>query len=294
VSIKVFHGDKVDEVIQTHSTDLYAVPRTNRIGFNDAPNQSRSDMFITLSKIANAHGLLKSFTGHGHVNVTAQIRLRDHPETVIEDAIYRGTSIQSNGETTYESYLVATGNEIGWDEKFKICISEDIAPRALLVFKFNLIRNDAELSEPEVPIGVAALVLSTKGLFASDGEHRMKIRKLEHSESFEAQFMAYLHDEIQSPLSSDPILTVESFLCSTRFTEDNTLHSLLHWKSEIGALTTDRSRFQLKDILRKFTFVSEIEILKVPIWLTSLMRSSFQKSLMRYFRFLSNPVREVS
>jgi len=220
-------------------------------------------MFITLSRVSNAHTILKSFTGHGHVNVTAQIRLRDHPETIVEDSIYRGTGIQGNGETTYESYLSATGTDISWDEKFKICISEDIAPKALLVFKFNLIKADLETTEPEVPIGVAALVLSTKGLFASDGEHRMKIRKLEPSEPFEAQLMAYLHEEIQSPLSSDPVLTVESFLCSTRFTEDNTLHSLLHWKTEIGALTADRNRFQLKDILRKFTFVSEIEILKV-------------------------------
>lgn len=220
-------------------------------------------MFINLSKVGNINTLLKSFAGHGHVNITAQIRLRDHPETVIENCMFRGTGIQDNVESAFESYLVANGNDLLWDEKFKVCISEDVAPRALLAFKFNLVRSDTDVAEPELPIGVAALVLSTNGLFISDGEHRMKIRKLEPTELFERQLMNYLAEETSAPLISDAVLTVESFLCSTRFTEDNTLHSLLHWKTDIGALTADRSRFQMKEILRKFTFVSEIEILKV-------------------------------
>jgi len=264
VNIKIFHGDKVDEVIQTHSTVLHAVPRTNRVGFNDAPIRSRSDMFITLSRIANANHVLKSLAGHGgHVNIAAQIRLKDQPETVIKDCIFRGTALQSHGETTYESYLVGVANDLVWDEPFRVCISETVAPKALIVFKFNIVRPDSDSAEPDCPVGVASLVLSTNGLFISDGEHRMKIRKLDPSEPFEEQLAAYLTEQPHEPTGSDAILTVESFLCSTRFTEDNTLHSLLNWKNDIGPLTADRRRFQMKEILRKFTFVSEIEILKV-------------------------------
>src|SRR5271170_8171819 len=50
INIKLFHGDKVDDVVQAHPTILHSVPRTNRVGFNDAPFHSRSDIFITLNK----------------------------------------------------------------------------------------------------------------------------------------------------------------------------------------------------------------------------------------------------
>jgi dedicator of cytokinesis protein 3 len=256
----------VDEVVQAHPTVLLAVPRTNRVGFNDAPFQARSDIFITLERASNTSHLLKSSTSAGYITVSAEVRLSDRPDTVIESSIFRGTGSE-DGCSSYESYTV--GNQIdslNWDEKFKICISEDIAPRAMLVFKFNTVRSshvDGNTAEPDPPAAVAALNLSNDGFFARDGQHRLKIRRLDGSFTFEQQLATYLLEDIAAPVVSDPTLFVETFLCSTRFTEDDTLHSLLHWKQDIGTLASDESRFKMKEILRKFTFVSEIEILKV-------------------------------
>lgn len=267
INIKLFHGDKVDDVVQAHPTVLHSVTRTNRVGFNDAPFQSRSDIFITLNKAINTATVLKSSVG-GYALVSAQVRLTDHPETTVEKCVFRGTGPEE-GSSIYESYATGNTHDLFWDEKFKICIPEDVTPRALLVFKFTTVRSsqqtDGPAAEHEPPIALAALSISTDGHFVRDGEHRLKIRRIEPGTTFEQQLATYLVEDTAAPVVSDPILCVDSFLCSTRFTEDNTLHSLLHWKQDIPSLATDESRFKMKEILRKFTFVSEIEILKVRL-----------------------------
>lgn len=155
-----------------------------------------------------------------------------------------------------------------WDEKLKLCLSDDVAQRALVIFKFSIVRSasgsDGSTTETDAPIAMAALNLSKDGFFIRDGEHRLKIRRLESGVSFEHQLAIYLAEDTAAPVVSDPVLCIDTFLCSTRITEDNTLHSLLHWKKDIGTLVTDESRSMIKEILRKFTFVPEIEILKVP------------------------------
>jgi dedicator of cytokinesis protein 3 len=254
--------------VQSHPTVLLAVPRTNRVGFNDAPFQSRSDIFITVAKASNTSNILKSNAGPGYVIISAEVRLCDRPDTIVENCVYRGTGTE-DGRSSYESYTVGNHSDyLSWEEKFKICISEDVTPRALLVFKFSTVRSanlhtEGGTAEPDPPAAIAALNLSNEGFFARDGQHRLKIRKLDGTAPFEQQLATYLLEDNSSPVVSDPLLFVETFLCSTRFTEDDTLHSLLHWKQDIGTLASDESRFKMKEILRKFTFVSEIEILKV-------------------------------
>ena len=264
VNIKLFHGDRVEDVVQAHPTILLAVPPTNRIGFNDVPFNSRSDVFITVSKAINAAALLRSSSGPGYVTISAEVRLSDRLDTVVEKCIFRGTGTEEGG-SSYESYAVANVNDLLWEEKFKVCISEDIAHRALLVFKFTSVRssNVAEGFESEPPVALAAFNLSTNGIFVKDGEHRMRVRRIEQGVTLEQQLATYLAEDNAPPASSDSALCVDTFLCSTRFTEDTTLHSLLHWKQDIGTLATEESKFKIKEILRKFTFVSEMELLKV-------------------------------
>jgi C2 domain in Dock180 and Zizimin proteins len=266
VNIKLFHGDKLDEVVQSHPTALLGIPHTTRVGFNDAPFQLRSDIFITFSNATNTAAVLKSSIGPGYVVASAEVRLQDRLDTILEKCVMRGTGSDGASEV-YESYAVANANDLLWNERFKLCLAEEIVPRALLVFKFVTVRSsttESSFGEHEAPMAFAVLKLTDDGLFVKDGEHRFKLRRLESGIPFESQLTTYLAEDTGAPVISDPILSVETFLCSTRITEDNTLHSLLHWKQDIGALSTDESRFKMKEILRKFTFVSEIEILKVP------------------------------
>jgi dedicator of cytokinesis protein 3 len=261
-------------VVQSNPTVLHTVSRTSRIGFNDAPAQSRSDIFITVGKATNTGNLLRSSSGSGYMNVSAEVRLSDHPETIVERCVVRGTG-PDEGSSSYESYIVGNPNDLLWEEKFKLSISEDIGGRALLVFKFNLVKPsiyaEEYIAEPHPPAAIAVLKLSTNGRFLRDGEHRMKIRRLEPINSFDEQLTMYLQEDIVIPTISDAVMSVDTFLCSTRFTEDSTLHSLLKWKHDIGTLNTEESKFKVKEILRKFTFVSEIEILKVTFVLSVLM-----------------------
>lgn len=264
VNIKLFHGDKVDDVVQAHSTVLHSVSRTNRVGFNDVPFQSRSDIFINVTKAINTAAVLKSSAGLGFVTVSAEIRLSDSPDTIVEKCIFRGTGTEEGG-SSYESYAVVNANDLLWEEKFKVCISEDVAPRALLMFKFATVRSSSlgEGAETEPPMAFAALNLFNDGVFVRDGEQRMKVRRIEPGASLEQQLAAYMEEDATAPVISDSTLCVKTFLCSTQFTEDNTLHSLLHWKQDVGTLATEEGRFRMKEILRKFTFVPEIEVLKV-------------------------------
>ena len=247
------------------------MPPTNRVGFNDATFHSRSDIFITVGKAINTGAVLKSSAGPGYVTVSGEVRLSDRPDTVVEKCIFRGTGTE-DGVSSYESYAVGNANDLFWEEKFKVCISEDVAPRALVVFKFTAVRSTgyAESMETEPPVAFAALNLSTDGFFVRDGQHRIRARRLEPGVSFEQQLSTYLAEESGAPATPDAVLYVETFLCSTKFTEDNTLHSLLHWKQDLGTLTTEESRFKMKEILRKFTFVSEIEVLKVALFYSIL------------------------
>jgi dedicator of cytokinesis protein 3 len=263
VNVRLFHGDKVDDVVQAHSTVLHAVPRTNRVGFSDAPFQSRSDVFITISNATNLASNLKSITGPGYVVVSAEVRLSDHPATVIEKCVSRGTGTDTS--SNYDSYAVSNASDPLWDEKFKLCISEDIASKAVLLFKFISVKSAPSevTAEHEPPVAIAALPLSPNGVFVHDGEHRMKIRRFDSGIALDQQLASYLIDDLAAPVVSDPILRVETFLCSTRITEDNRLHSLLHWKQDLGSLSSDESRFKMKEVLRKFTYIPEIEILKV-------------------------------
>lgn len=264
VNLKLFHGDRIEDVVQEHPTILHSVPLTNRVGFNDVPIQSRSDIFITVTKAINTAAVLKSSSGAGYVMVSAEVRLSDRPDTVVEKCIFRGTGREEGG-SGYESYAVGNINDLLWEERFKICISEDVAPRALLVFRFTTVRssNVAEGAESELPVALAAFNLSTDGVFVRDEEHRMRIRRIEQGLSLEQQLTTYLAEDNAPPASSDSTLCVNTFLCSTRFTEDNTLHSLLHWKQDIGTLNTEENKFKIKEVLRKFTFIAEIEVLKV-------------------------------
>jgi dedicator of cytokinesis protein 3 len=270
----LFHGDRVDDVVQTHTTILHGVTRTNRVGFNDAPFQSRSDIFITINKAINTAAILKNSVGSGYATVSAEIRLSDRPDNIIENCVFRGTGAEEGGPN-YESYIVASLNDLFWDEQFKLCIPEDIAPRALLVLKFATVRSpslgEASTADTEPPLAFAALKLTNDGFFVSDGEHRVKVRRFEQGTPFEQQLATFLAEDTGAPGNSDSALCVETFLCSTRFTEDNTLHSLLHWKKDIGTLATEEGKFKMKEVLRKFSFVSEIEILKVNFALVTLI-----------------------
>jgi dedicator of cytokinesis protein 3 len=265
VNIKLFHGDKVEDVVQAHPTILHSIIRTNRVGFNDAPFQSRSDIFVTLTRTVNSGPILKLPHSPGYVMVSAEVRLANRPDTVVEKAFFRGTGAGEEAASSYESYVVSNINELSWNERFKLCLPEDNAPKALLVYKFIAMRNATGPDSPEMepPVAFAAMNLSKEGLFTKDGEHRLKIRRIEPGTTFDQHLMNYILEETALPAPSDPTLCVETFLCSTLFTEDNTLHSLLHWKQDIGQLNSEESKFKLKEILRKFTFVSEIEILKV-------------------------------
>ena len=202
--------------------------------------------------------------------VSAEVRLANRPDTVVEKCFFRGTGPTEEAGSNYESYVVGNSNELLWNERFKLCLPEDTAAKALLVFKFTTMRSftGSDSSEAEPPVGFAAMNLSKEGLFTNDGEHRLKIRRIEPGTlTFDQHLTNYILEDTVPPIPSDATLCVETFLCSTQFTEDNTLHSLLHWKQDIGQLSSEESKFKMKEILRKFTFVSEIEILKVStIW----------------------------
>lgn len=253
---------------------MHGVTRTNRVGFNDAPFQSRSDIFITIDKAINTSAILKYSAGPGHVTVSAEVRSSDSPDTIIENCVFRGTGAEE-GTSSYDSYAVANINDLLWDEQFKLCIPEDVTPRALLIFKFTTVRSaslgEAGTTDAEPPLAFAALSLTKDRFFVKDGEHRAKLRRFEPGMTFGQQLTVCLAEDTGSPAISDSVLSVETFLCSTRFTEDNTLHSLLHWKQDIGTLATEEGRFKIKEVLRKFNFVSEIEILKVNLALITLI-----------------------
>jgi hypothetical protein len=121
---------------------------------------------------------------------------------------------------------------------------------------------------PNPPFAVAYLPLWDQQAFIRDGSHGLLLYKLdEHTNTAQpgAQgkggylslpFCAKGKEEHQADVTG-PLATVrvETYLCSTRFSQDRVVLGLLSWK--------DSSREGIPVLLKQFIFVAEIEVVKL-------------------------------
>lgn len=287
VSIRVFHGD-AKTILKENPSLLAGASVTQRLGFPDVvfPGDIRNEMYIKLWSgefFSSGNSSRISMGGLGSItrgsisvsnNVQVTAELRDH----LGNTVDRGVS-QGSGEpavTQFHSMVFRSNNVPTFGELMKLQLPLNCPPNWHLYFTFRhrsardrLARSGAEL---EKPFAFAYLpLLPDNQSFLEDGSHTLILYRINtpnqvSSDIYLSRLPWTTNGQKAETLAIDadisrlttPIrdtLTVRSSLCSTKFTQNQVLLSLLNWDQI-------RNHEVLSTILSKFTFVGEVEIVK--------------------------------
>lgn len=286
VSIKIFYGE-AKTIVRENPSLLISAPLTARLGFPDVvfPGDIRNEMYIKLwsgefyssqgsSRLSVANFARNQMTSTSN-NVQVTVEVRNEHGNTLERAICQGS-----GEapvTQFHSMVFLRNNVPTFGELLKLQLPLNEPPNWHLFFTFRH-RSSRERgsarsgNELERPFAFAFLpLLPDARAFLEDGSHTLILYRSSSVSHPSAE--TYLHrlpwsaagQRLESlPIDQDlmricpplrDFLVIRSSLCSTRFTQNQVLLSLMHWE-EI------KDRTLLSAILSKFTFVGEVEIVK--------------------------------
>ncbi|KAK0461408.1 uncharacterized protein EV420DRAFT_1619788 [Desarmillaria tabescens] len=275
VSVKVFRGDAVT-IVKENTSLLQDIPQTLRLGFPDVvfPGDVRNELYVKLwsGDFLSTNGTpgrisVSSFT-RGPLNSTSSnvqvtVEVRDQDGRTVESVISQGS-----GEPLMT-------HEPTFGELIKIRLPLSGIPQWHLFFTFRnrsgRERGNRGTPESDRPFAFAfqQLFPDTRA-FVEDGSHRLIMYKGDRLGTLSPDI--YLNapssllggqklDQLVPPEmlrvapSTRDTLTVRTSLCSTKFTQNPVLLSLLNWEK-----VADQEF--LSTVLTKFTFVGEGEIVK--------------------------------
>lgn len=286
VSIKVFYGD-AHTIVRENTSLLQDIPLSLRLGFPDVvfPGDIRNELYVKLwsgdfaSQTLNPRRSITSFARgqvapvSGNVQVTIEVK-NDRGQTV-EKVIS-----QCSGEpevTQWHSMVFLRTSQPTFGELVKVKLPFEGAQQWHLFFTFRHRSSKERMSgrgsdAQERPFAFAFLPLFPDGrAFLEDGAHTLVLYSAERlgsvnaemylaatpwlpgSQRAEGVLVPVEMQKIAPPLKDS--LIIRSSLCSTKFTQNSVLLSLLNWEQ-----LADRS--VLCTVLSKFTFVGEVEIVK--------------------------------
>ncbi|KAI0940660.1 hypothetical protein AcW1_003797 [Taiwanofungus camphoratus] len=287
VSIKIFYGD-AETIVRENTSLLQDTPLSLRLGFPDVvfPGDVRNELYIKLwsgdfspSQSSTARRSVANFArgqvGHVAGNVQVTIEVRDHLGRTVERVIS-----QSSGEpemTQFHSMVFQRTSQPTFGELIKLRLPFEGAQQWHLFFMFRhrsaRERSASRASDaPERPFAFAFLPLFPDGrAFLEDGAHTLVLYRAERLSQISTDLylaatpwlpanqrpeQVFVPVELQklAPPMRDSLI-IRSSLCSTKFTQNSVLLSLLNWEK-----LADKE--VLSTILAKFTFVGEVEIVK--------------------------------
>ncbi|KAI9839458.1 MAG: hypothetical protein M1819_002083 [Sarea resinae] len=253
-----------DTLIKKTPTLLHNIDRIKKIGFSGAPTQPRSDIYITISEALLSRNALLSHPKFGSLsipptaglsNLQLTLEVRKSSGDRIENCIY--PSSNSIGHTAWQTTGVEAGE--GWRQTVRLAIPPDDVPDCHLVMSLA----DA----PNFPFALCWMPLWEQQAFIRDGTHSLLLYKYdEHTSGTVNGKGAYLstrwNAKGKDDISKDEAVTghvatikLESYLCSTRFSQDKVVLGLLKWR--------ERTSEEVVELLKRVVFVPEIEIVKL-------------------------------
>ncbi|THH28531.1 hypothetical protein EUX98_g5658 [Antrodiella citrinella] len=289
VSIKIFYGD-ADTIIRENTSLLQDTPLSLRLGFPDVvfPGDVRNELYIKLwsgdfssSSTGNARRSVANFArgsvSSSNNNVQVSVEVRDRLGMVLERAI-----TQCSGEpemSQFHSMVFQRTSQPTFGELVKVKLPFHGAQQLHLLFTFRhrstrerSVSRGGAVDTLEKPFAFGYLPLFPDGrAFLEDGSHTLALYKADRLTQLTPE--QYLQapawvpnnvrpDQLTVPVEMQKIapilrdsLTVRSSLCSTKFTQNSVLLSLLNWEK-----LADRE--VLSKILTMFTFVGEVEIVR--------------------------------
>ncbi|KGO67132.1 Dedicator of cytokinesis C-terminal [Penicillium italicum] len=263
VHLRPFASSDAECLIRQNPTILHDVIQTQRIGFSKAPTKPRSDIYVTLSQAVFPTDALLSHPQAGQIplqvtsglhNLQLTLEVRDAKGARIEKCVFPSSSNTSN--TAWRTTIAQRGTP--WNQTIRLKIPTEQIPGSHMVMSVA----DA----PEFPFALAWMPLWDQQAFIRDGRHSLLLHAYDkQTSSIENGKGAYLNlpwsalgknesakdEAVTGPLAT---LHLETHLCSTEYSQDQVILSLLNWR--------ERPVDEVLDTLKRLLFVPEIEIVK--------------------------------
>ncbi|KNG87964.1 putative dedicator of cytokinesis domain protein [Aspergillus nomiae NRRL 13137] len=258
-----FVGTDSDVLVRKNPTIMHNVVQTRRIGFSQAPTKPRSDIYVTISHATFPPEALLSHPQAGQVPVPTNSELRNLQLTLevrassgarIERCVF--PSSNNTAHTAWRTTIAARG--VPWNQTIRLNIPTDQIPGSHLIMSIA--------NAPEFPFALAWMPLWDNQAFMRDGPHSLLLHAYDKlTSSIENGKGVYLSlpwsslgknesakdEAITGPLAT---LRLETSLCSTEYSQDQVILSLLNWR--------ERPVGEVLDTLKRALFVPEIEIVK--------------------------------
>ncbi|MCJ1472167.1 hypothetical protein MMC13_000814 [Lambiella insularis] len=259
-----FVSSDADALIRKTPTLLHNILKTPKMGFSGAPTKPRSDIYISLSSTHLPGQALFSHPEKGATqlatsldmhNIQLTLEVRKGTGERVEHCIF--PSSNSAGHTAWRTSAIDRGE--AWNQTIKLVIPPSDVPDAHLIMSIA----DA----PGFPFALGWMPLWDHKAFIRDGKHSPLLYLYDgvtsHTENGRGAYLDYPWDSkardsiphIESLRGPVAVLRLESYLCSTEFSQDQVLLGVLRWR--------DQPEDQLLVMLRQLVFVPEIEIVKV-------------------------------
>lgn len=265
--LRPFAAPDADALVKNTPTLLHSVNCAQKIGFSGAPTRPRSDIYVTLnSAVLPRHGMLlhpkmgscplPSASYFNALQVSLEVR-RPNGEQ-IKDCIFAASNVP--GVTVWKSVVV--GRDESWNETIKLVLEEEDVPNAHVFMTVS--------SVPSAPTALAWLPLWDEEAFLRDGEYSLLLHKYddwtsspistrsEGGNGYLSQPWTAGDEGWAAALSmggAASSIKVKTYLCSTKFSQDDVLLSLLQWKN--------MEKDVLEGVLKKVVFVPEMEVVKL-------------------------------
>ncbi|KAI2642298.1 SH3 domain-containing protein [Xylaria nigripes] len=262
VHLKPLTHSDADVLIKSTPTLLSAVDKTSKMGFSGAPTKPRSDIYVTINEALLARqNLLSRYGGSANSisssmlgnNLVVSVNVRRQSGERVDACIF--PSSNSHPFTTWTSFAVQRGQR--WSQTLRLSLSpSDVATS-------HIVLTISEL--PNAPFAMAYLPLWDRQAFMSDGSHSLLLYKIDDNtqnaqpdSSGKGGYMSLPwspragSSEVTGPLA---VLNVETYLCSTIFSQDRAILGLLKWK--------EGPKSEVSTLLRQLMFVPEIEVVKL-------------------------------
>ncbi|OQE11743.1 hypothetical protein PENVUL_c002G04776 [Penicillium vulpinum] len=261
--LRPFVSSDSEFLIRQNPTILHDVVQTQRIGFSKAPTKPRSDIYVTLSQAVFPTDALLSHPQAGQIplqattglhNLQLTLEVRDAKGARIDKCVFPSSSNTSN--TAWRTTVAQRGTP--WNQTIRLKIPTEQIPGSHMVMSVA----DA----PEFPFALAWMPLWDQQAFIRDGRHSLLLHAYDkQTSSIENGKGAYLNlpwsalgknesakdEAVTGPLAT---LLLETHLCSTEYSQDQVILSLLNWR--------ERPVGEVLDTLKRLLFVPEIEIVK--------------------------------
>ncbi|QUC23992.1 uncharacterized protein UV8b_08233 [Ustilaginoidea virens] len=265
VSLQAFNHSDADALINSTPTMLSGVCKTSKMGFSGAPTKPRSDIYLTLDTAALARqNLLARFGGSATsmpsglqaLSLQISLEVRNPSGQRLENCIFAGSNREPM--TTFKSTATERGES--WNQTVRLSLSPGDVPTAHVVMFL--------CDVPGPPFAVAHMPLWDRQAFIRDGQHGLQLYRIDENTftalpgpSGKGGYLSvpWAHrgrneqsENVTGPLAA---LFVDTFLCSTRFSQDRVILGLVNWK--------DIPEDEVSSALKQLMFVPEIEVVKL-------------------------------